>query len=845
MIDFSKLSSFEPEVIRSNPIEIYNNLDRSADTSELRSAQEYILKEWYNNRFDEKDVVVKMHTGDGKTLVGLLMLYSKMNNGQGPSLYVCPNRQLVDQVQKEAERFGIPFINIDDCEGNIPNEFIESKSILGVTVQKLFNGRSKFGLDGNYVKVGSVVLDDAHACIDSIRKAFTIRISRDNELYKHLLNLFWDDLVCQGEGSLHDIVENNFSTTVIAVPYWSWIDNKTEVTKHLSVLSRGNQDNVGDAFFVWPLLRDCLEDCQMFISSKWIEISPFYPRIAKFSSFANASQRIVMSATTQDDSFFIKGLDFSEKSIMSPLQLSDLKWSGEKMIIIPSKIDHKLTREVIIKTFFDETKKSYGTVSLVPSLYYSGDYPTTDVVVSNSDNISSIIDNLKGKNYSNKVVLVNRYDGIDLPDSACRVLIMDSMPSGSMLADIYEDNCRHESDIVRARTAQRIEQGLGRGVRGEKDYCAILIIGAELVRFIQGLDTNKYFSPQTRQQVITGVKLSEIQAEQKGEDPLRDLHSLLDQLLTRDPRWKKYYTDQMSNNNLQPFSHDFYHIFTVEKQAEELHWRGEDSEAAQCIQSLINQYQFVGSERGWYLQLKARYYYFVDKSQSEIIQKSAFSQNYLLFKPRKGIEYSKMTPLDESQASCSVKEIRSFGNYTELHLAVEEYLSKLSFGVQANDFEQALFKIGKLLGWSCSRPDKERREGPDVLFCSSGPQYIAFECKNEVQLNRTYISKREAGQMNNHFGWFERNYGKHISVEFYMIIPTNIVASDADFTQEIRIIRQDGLSKFKYSFRAFIQALQQYSMHSLTDALVAKLIITYKLNIDSFKTVYSVATTRE
>ena len=277
MIDFSKLSSSQNEKVSIDPIEIYSSLDRLADTGELRSAQQHILSEWYNKTYNNRDIVVKMHTGDGKTLVGLLMLYSKLNNNQGPSLYVCPNKQLVRQVQTEAERFGIPFMDIEEFDGEIPNDFTEGKTILGVTVQKLFNGRSKFGIDHDYVSVGSVVLDDAHACIDSIRKAFTVSLSRDNQLYITLLNLFWDDLAEQGEGTLRDVVDNEMSSTVISVPYWSWIDKASEVTKILSALNTGGPELWNDAFFVWPLLRDSIRDCQMFVSSRGIEITPYFP----------------------------------------------------------------------------------------------------------------------------------------------------------------------------------------------------------------------------------------------------------------------------------------------------------------------------------------------------------------------------------------------------------------------------------------------------------------------------------------------------------------------------------------------------------------------------------------
>lgn len=839
MIDFTKLSSSKSETISVDPIEIYKNLDRSADTSELRSAQDYILSSWFKNRYNDRDVVVKMHTGDGKTLVGLLMLYSKMNNNQGPSLYVCPNKQLVRQVKKEAERFGIPFIDIEDNDGVLPNDFIEGRTILGVTVQKLFNGKSKFGLDNEYVSVGTVVLDDAHACIGSIRKAFTISLPRETDLYKKLLSLFWDDLAGQGEGTLHDVVENNLSSTVISVPFWSWIDKSSDVTKLLSVLSSCGDGELGDAIFAWPLLRDSMRDCQMFVSSKGIEIAPYLPRVSRFSSFAKASQRIIMSATTQDDSFFVKGLDFSEVSLKTPLQLSSLKWSGEKMVIIPSLIDSSLNRSTIIDAFFESKGESYGVVAIVPSLYYVRDYEREGVCVSNSQNISGIIERLKNKDYSNKLVLVNRYDGIDLPDSSCRILIIDSIPTSALLVDRYEDACRRESDIVRARNAQKIEQGLGRGVRGEKDYCAILVVGADLVRFIMGSHTNKYFSPQTRKQVDIGVTISKLQGKNKGNNALNDLYSLLDQLLSRDSAWKKYYQDQMTNNELVPFKHNFYHIFMREKEAEGYHLRGDDTKATRCIQDLINECQFVDDERGWYLQQMARYYYYFDKMQALKIQNSAFHMNMSLFRPPMDLEFQKLLPVNAMQVSGINKYIQSYSGGTELQMEIEAHLSKLSFGVASNDFELALYNLGKFLGWSCEMPDRKWRQGPDVLFCSSGPKYVAFECKNEVLLDRDSISKKESGQMNNHIGWFARQYGEGTPVDFFIIIPTNKLAEDADFNGDVRVITQDVLSSFKNNVRDFVGALVRYDIQSINDTTISSFIHSYNLSINCFRSHYS------
>ncbi len=53
-----------------------------------------MLDNWFARR-NEQDVVVKLHTGGGKTLVALLMAQSVMNEIGEPVLYLAPTNQLV------------------------------------------------------------------------------------------------------------------------------------------------------------------------------------------------------------------------------------------------------------------------------------------------------------------------------------------------------------------------------------------------------------------------------------------------------------------------------------------------------------------------------------------------------------------------------------------------------------------------------------------------------------------------------------------------------------------------------------------------------------------------------
>ena len=260
-IDFKKKLASRTIEPKTNPIELYETLDRKSVAGPLRPAQEVVLSEWYTKRRMDKDLIIKLHTGEGKTLVGLLLLQSLLNSKEGPCLYICPNKYLVKQVCSEADKFGIPFCTFDEDTG-IPNDFLSASKILITHVQKVFNGRSVFGTGNGYVRTGAVLLDDSHACIDTIKSAFTISISKtaNPETYSKILTLFADDMVEQGEGSWLDIQAGDYNT-FMTVPYWNWDNKKTEMLKILSAAQEDSQ-----VYYAWPLIRDQIRNYCCYIS---------------------------------------------------------------------------------------------------------------------------------------------------------------------------------------------------------------------------------------------------------------------------------------------------------------------------------------------------------------------------------------------------------------------------------------------------------------------------------------------------------------------------------------------------------------------------------------------------
>lgn len=839
MIDFSKKLGTKPKEKKINPVEIYSSLDRKTDAGPLRPTQERVLLDWDANRRKDRNLIVKLHTGEGKTLIGLLMLQSLLNENGEPCLYLCPNDYLVEQTCKEAEKFGISVCQFSQKEKYvIPVDFLNGKKILVTNIQKLFNGKTVFGINAQYVKIGSVVLDDSHACIDSIKSSFSIRIKKDNELYNQLLQLFYDDLKEQAYGTLISIERG--SSELLQIPYWAWIKKKEEVVRLLASLP----DDLA-VKFAWPLLKDNLEDCQAFITGNGIEISPIYCPIEKFGSFSNASHRILMSATTQDDSFFIKGFDFKANDIQQPLTDKIQKWSGEKMILFPSLIDEELTRVSVIELFSNK-KVLTSRFSIVPSFYMSQDYHYDGCVVANKNSLNSIVENIRRGKRNQLNVLVNRYDGINLPDDDCRILIIDSLPICDNLSDRYEMECREGSEITILKQVQKIEQGLGRSVRGEKDYSVIIIIGSDLVNFMMNHHTSSYFSPQTRKQIEIANELVESlrQDIMESGNSRRNLLELINQSLKRDPNWKDYYKQEMDTIPDVEDNNHVYSIMEKEREYEYAAYNRNYEKACTIVSEVINMCKGNPQEQAWYKQILARYKYFISVIESIHIQKGAFENNTRLLCPQKGVDYKKMEFKSGEQLSNIKQWFKNFKSYKEMRLKYTEISDNLSFGRSSNLFEEALKEVGEILGFVSQRPDKDYKVGPDNLWCGVHNQYIFFECKNEVKEKRDSIKKSEAGQMNNHCAWFEEKY-KDAEVCRLFVAPTNILDNCANLTHEVKVMTPDLLSKFKNNLNEFLMEFKDYSLSDIDKDLIQEALGTHCLTIDNIKKDYVMKVVRE
>ncbi|MBU9136678.1 DEAD/DEAH box helicase family protein [Burkholderia multivorans] len=593
MVDFKKRLSGKKAERPIDPSKLYDTLDRAHDKGPLRPAQLAVLQKWFSDHRGDRDVIVKLHTGQGKTLIGLLMLQSQLNSGTGPALYLCPDNFLIDQTIEQAKQFGILTCQADP---ELPDEFLNSDRILVTSVQKLFNGLTKFGLNRKSIPVGTLLMDDAHACADTIREACRIRIPKEEPAYDALKTLFADDLEQQGLGTFADI-NNGKRDALLPIPYWAWIERESDVAKILAANAERKSIK-----FAWPLLKNILAHCQCIVSGVALEIEPNIPPLEAFGSYADAAHRVFMSATVTDDAFLVKGLQLKPETIINPLTYSKEGWSGEKMVLLPSLIHEELDRERIVKGYATPNpKRRHGVVALATAFARVKDWEAYGAVIADRDSVGDVIAELRKGEFEKTVVLVNRYDGIDLPDETCRLLVFDGKPYSESLIDLYEEACRPDSVATLMRAVRTVEQGMGRSVRGEKDYSVIVIIGSDITRLVRDRESRKFLSSQMSRQIEIGLEIADMAKQdiESGQKPADAFNGLVRQCLQRDEDWKAFYVEQMAKVKPSGANERVLRVYASELAAEQAYRDGDYATAADVLQKLLDKKQVDDADKGW------------------------------------------------------------------------------------------------------------------------------------------------------------------------------------------------------------------------------------------------------
>lgn len=827
MVDFNKLKAAKTQPKAIDPLEIFRRLPKPIGINDLYTSQAEVLKEWFGRR-KESDLVIKLHTGGGKTLVGLLIAQSVMSELNEPVIYVCPTVQLIQQTLEKAKEYGIPAVPYKKGE-MLPREFTSGKKVLVCNYNALFNAKSKFGIRGGtreIVNVGAVILDDAHVAYSTMRNAYTLNVEKEKseEDYLYLANLFRKDFDDLGKiGTFDDIISKG-DFGVIEVPYWSWKEKSSQVRAYL-------QKRAEKYPMVWDFLRDSFDYCHCIISKDSLGVTPIFPIVDLIPTFSDSPRRIYMSATISDDSMIVRSFNADKNPLSKPIISNSLAGVSERMILVPELMPSDFAESVqFIKRLANwmANENKLGTVILTPSIASAKEWIDIGTIADSTEKVSEYVKNLQEETQKGPYIFVNRYDGIDLPNNACRLLIMAGLPRGANSYDSYRSSVFLGGEEFRSSLAQRIEQGIGRGARGGGDYCIVILTGYDISAWIDRPDNQNFLTSSTRAQISIGKDVSsEIKTESEFTETIV-------KCLKREEDWTKYHAETLAELvQLSEPDEKQLQFAAIERKAFELLRQNLFDKAIEKINKYLGTVEgsLDKQAKGWLEQLAARISYYSDnKILSSELQESAYFNNENLHRPLIEPEYIPIQ-LPQAQTKAIVAGFNGFSSKKGLLSYFENTVSFLTQIASSNQFEDALAKLGIILGFATERPDNKYKKGPDILWLLDNENALVMEAKSK-KLEKNPLDKYEHGQLLQADEWFKKQYPKYSSVRV-SVHPNRNPKYEAD-TNDTRVLTFEKLNELIFATRKLLVALNDSLFtNEQLEMKCEELLKEYKLTPDT------------
>lgn len=313
-----------------------------------------------------------------------------------------------------------------------------------------------------------------------------------------------------------------------------------------------------------------------------------------------------------------------------------------------------------------------------------------------------------------------------------------------------------------------------------------------------------------------------------GKASLESIIRTAKQALDRDPEWVHFAKERLGETEARIST--FYEYAVSERQAFELACNGNYKEASEVLSESANGHEISKRIKGALLEQAASYMHAVNPELGQNILADARTHNSNTLRPLAGITYK---PLDREQLQverCVSKINSTFSSPTQLRLSVESIIEDLLFDPERTEqFEEALFDAGLLIGLGSQRPEHDIGIGPDNLFVLPGVSFWVIEAKSGATSKG--IGKRDIGQLTNSLNWFKRHYDLEATVVPVLVHPSTKVYRDASAPEGMRIMTKSLLEKFSGALRKFSEGLAEFGWSDKNE--VGRLLFSYGLDAES------------
>lgn len=731
--------------------------------SGLLDHQGQMLRTYSDKALNDSDVALQLPTGSGKTLVGLLIAEWRRRSFGDRVVYLCPTKQLVNQVAEEGNsKYGL---EVDAFTGPISGYDPAAKGRYQATSRVAITTYSGLFNANPFFKAADVIiLDDAHAAENYVGKMWTVQVERNSKKHPGL----FDALAAVLRPAMDPYFHARLASGVRAASDLGWVDKISgprllKVSDDFRAVLDAHQADP-EVLFPWRQLADNLLACHVYLSVNQIMIRPLIPATWTHEPFSSPKQRIYMSATLGlggdlerltgrraikrlpipdgwdrqgiGRRFFVfPAMSLDEKDA-SNLRMKLMTEAGRSLVLVPSDaMERKITEQV-------KTELKFPT------------FTAADIEVTKTDFV---------QRQQAVAVVANRYDGIDFPGDDCRLLFIEGLPQAVNLQERFLMSRMGALALFNERVQTRVLQAVGRCTRGLNDYSAVVVSGGELTDFLVDKRNRRHFHPELQAEIDFGVTQS---TDTDGTSVIENFEVFL----RHDMEWEEANKDILAlrNRSVQaplPAIHELEKSVGHEIRYQESMWQGNYPaafEQAREVLAVITAPELKGYRALWHYLAGSAAYLAASKSGGAFAA-AAREQFASARDAAKGLPW--LVGLAQYEASATAADKRNAAVLRQIE-RVEQQLASLGFSHNRNyarreleirdglakpeTFEAAQRSLGELLGFTAGKIEEDA--SPDPWWMAED-MVIVFEDHAGATSPDPIIDAKKARQAASHANW--------------------------------------------------------------------------------------------
>lgn len=497
--------------IPTDPIQLYLKLAESNSGPEsLWFHQGKVLENWHENHSGDssRDVAIELPTGAGKTLVGGLIGEYRRRAHRDRVAYLCPTRQLARQTAAKLTEYGIENVLLT---GRVPTwnaidraRYSSGQAIAVSVYSHVFN--SNPALDDAQL----LLLDDAHAAGSAVAGPWSLEISRSTEpsAYHDMLSALTEALDPQVLVNLRtDADDGQYRNLVHLVSPMGVAAQSLHLERVLATAKAAGKLST-EAVHALKFLEGHVDRCLLYVSYGRLLLRPLIPPTVLHPAFEQPARRVYMSATLGEGGELER--IFGRPSITRiPIpQGWEKSGTGRRLFVFPTLAKDLAAAPATIDPWVASVVAQLGrAVVLTPDKRTATTFTATRLpqgfpVLHAAD----VEDDLTAftSRATAALVLSNRYDGVDLPDDRCRLVVLDGLPAAGDLQERFLHHSLGAKEVLDERIRARIMQGAGRATRNNKDYAVVLVLDTDLVTYLTRGDVLDALHPEIHAEVKFG-----------------------------------------------------------------------------------------------------------------------------------------------------------------------------------------------------------------------------------------------------------------------------------------------------------------------------------------------------